>query len=277
MAALAESAAMFQKRNPFSISPDPKLFYFSQQHVSCLQSLETAIRLRSGLSLVLGDVGTGKTTIGRILMRLFHDKPDYMFRLILDPQFETELEFLGHLARLFEIKHHAASVLEIKESLQSFLYYKGVNEKKVPVLIIDEGQKLTPPMMEAIRGLLNFETNTSKLIQVVILAQLEFTDRIRSMPNFLDRIASAFVLEPFTRGELERLIDHRLRRSGVEPLHRVFTKKALDQIFEYSHGFPRKAIHLCHQAFMTRLGEQLDVIDEDVVTRNIRQREVAHV
>lgn len=277
MTGFPESAAMCRKRNPFSISPDPKLFYFSRQHVSCLQSLESAIRLRSGLSLVLGDVGTGKTTIGRILMRLFHDKPDYLFRLILDPQFENELEFLSHLARLFEIKHNASSVLEIKESLQSYLYYKGVNEKKVPVLIIDEGQKLTPPMMEAIRGLLNFETNTSKLIQVVILAQLEFTERIRSMPNFMDRIASALVLEPFTRDELERLIDHRLRRTGDKPLHRVFTKRALDQVYEYSHGFPRKAIHLCHQAFMTRLGEHLDMIDEDVVTRSIRQREVAYV
>lgn len=266
-----------QHRNPFSISPDPKLFYFSQQHVQCLQSLESALRLRSGLSLVLGDVGTGKTTIGRILVRLFYDKPDYMFRLILDPQFESETEFLGHLSKLFEVRHSAKSLLELKESLQSFLYYKGVNEKKIPVLIIDEGQKLTLPIMEVIRSLLNFETNEFKLIQVVILAQLEFADRIRTMPNFMDRISSSYLLEPFSRDELDRLIDHRLRRTGGPALTDVFTPAALDHIYSHSHGFPRRAMHLCHQAFQSKIGEHLAIIDADVIARNIRKQEVAYV
>lgn len=265
------------KKNPFSMSPDPQLFYFSGQHVACLQTLESSIRLRSGLSVVLGDVGTGKTTVGRILMRLFQDKPDYMFRLILDPQFVDELEFLAHLSRLFEIKTKAHSVLEYKEALQSFLYFKGVNEKKIPVLIIDEGQKINEPMMEIIRSLLNYETNESKLIQVVILAQMEFADKIRLMPNFMDRIAAAYVLQPFNEEELYHMISHRLRRSGYEDLYRVFTKNALKQIYAYSHGFPRKAINLCHQAYLAKISEQLGIIDEDVLTRNMRRKEVSHV
>ncbi|MBL7995241.1 AAA family ATPase [bacterium] len=265
------------KKNPFSMSPDPQLFYFSAQHVACLQTLESAIRLRSGLSVVLGDVGTGKTTVGRILMRLFQDKPDYMFRLILDPQFVDELEFLAHLSRLFDIKTKANSVLEYKEALQSFLYFKGVNEKKIPVLIIDEGQKINEPMMEIIRGLLNYETNESKLIQVVIFAQLEFADRIRLMPNFMDRISAAYVLQAFDEQELYHMIGHRLRRSGYEDLYHVFTKSALKQIYEYSHGFPRKAINLCHQAYLAKISEQLGIIDEDLLTRNIRRKEVSHV
>jgi general secretion pathway protein A len=265
------------KRNPFSMSPDPHLFYFSAQHVACLQALESSIRLRSGLGVVLGDVGTGKTTVGRILMRLFQDKTDYMFRLILDPQFVDELEFLMHLSRLFNIKTKANSILEYKESLQSFLYFKGVNEKKIPVLVIDEGQKLSEPMMEVIRGLLNYETNDSKLIQVVVFAQLEFADKIRTMPNFMDRIATSYVLHPFNEDELYRMISHRLRRSGHEDLHRVFTESALKQIYAYSNGFPRKAINLCQQAYLAKITEQLTIIDEDLLARNVRRKEVSYV
>jgi general secretion pathway protein A len=278
MYALAENIKLMPaKRNPFSMSPDPQLFYFSGQHVACLQTLESSIRLRSGLSVVLGDVGTGKTTVGRILMRLFQDKTDYVFRLILDPQFTGELEFLSHLSRLFEIKTKAQSVLEYKEALQSYLYFKGVNEKKIPVLVIDEGQKLDASMMEIIRGLLNYETNEFKLIQVIILAQMEFAEKIRSMPNFMDRIAGAYVLEPMTEEELLRMIDHRLKRSGHEDMYRVFTKSALKQIYSYSQGFPRKAIYLCQQAYLSKISEQLRIIDEDVLTRNLRRKEVTHV
>ncbi|NUM80061.1 AAA family ATPase [bacterium] len=265
------------RKNPFSISPDPQLFYFSRQHVECLQALESSIRLRSGMSVVLGGVGMGKTTVGRILIRLFQDKPEYIFRLILDPQFNSELEFLAHLSQLFEIKTKAQTVLEYKEALQNFLYFKGINEKKIPVLIIDEGQKLSPAMMEIIRGLLNYETNEFKLLQVVILAQMEFTEQIRSMPNFMDRIAAAYVLDPFSEEELIRMIDHRLRKTTSEHVLDVFSEPALKQIYEYSHGFPRKAINLCQQAYLVRVNEQLERIDEDVLTHNIRRKEVTYV
>lgn len=265
------------RKNPFSISPDPQLFYFSRQHVECLQALESSIRLRSGMSVVLGGVGMGKTTVGRILIRLFQDKPEYIFRLILDPQFNSELEFLAHLSQLFEIKTKAQTVLEYKEALQNFLYFKGINEKKIPVLIIDEGQKLSPAMMEIIRGLLNYETNEFKLLQVVILAQMEFTEQIRSMPNFMDRIAAAYVLDPFSEEELIRMIDHRLRKTTSEHVQDVFSEPALKQIYEYSHGFPRKAINLCQQAYLVRVNEQLERIDEDVLTHNIRRKEVTYV
>lgn len=265
------------RKNPFSISPDPQLFYFSRQHVECLQALESSIRLRSGMSVVLGGVGMGKTTVGRILIRLFQDKPEYMFRLILDPQFNSELEFLAHLSQLFEIKTKAQTALEYKEALQNFLYFKGINEKKIPVLIIDEGQKLSPAMMEIIRGLLNYETNEFKLLQVVILAQMEFTENIRSMPNFMDRIAAAYILNPFSEEELIRMIDHRLRKTTHEHVQDVFSEPALKQIYDYSQGFPRKAINLCQQAYLVRLNEQLDRIEEDVLTHNIRRKEVAYV
>ncbi len=264
-------------RNPFSMSPDPGLFYFSFQHVECLQALETSLRIRSGLSVVLGDVGTGKTTVGRILIRLFQDKPEYAFRMILDPQFGTEEEFLGHLIQLFEVRTTASTLLDRKEALQEFLFFKGLHEKKIPVLLIDEGQKLSPAMMEIIRGLLNYETNEFKLIQVVIFGQLELAEKIRTMPNFLDRISSSHILRPFSEYELVRMLDYRTRRCGYHDIHDLFTDRALAEVYARSNGFPRRAINLCHQAMLVKLNEELDIIDEDVLTHNIRHKEMAYV
>lgn len=263
--------------NPFSMSPDPHLFYFSRQHVECLQLLESTIRLKSGLNVVLGDVGTGKTTLGRILIRLFKDKPEYIFRMILDPKFTSEDEFLSHLLQLFEVKTEATSCLGRKDALENFLYFKGVRERRIPVLIIDEGQKLTSAMMEIIRSLLNYETNEFKLIQVVILAQLELAAQIRQMPNFMDRIAGSYVLQPMDQEDLMRMIGYRLKKCGYDDLHGVFTKDALLKIYDHSRGFPRKAINLCYHAMMVKMNDQLDVIGEDVVTYNIRRKEVTYV
>ncbi len=265
------------QRNPFSISPDPHLFYFSRQHVECLQLLESALRQRSGMNVILGHVGTGKTTVGRILVRLFQDRSQYIFRMILDPQFESELEFLEHLAQLFEIKSTAQTVLEYKEALQSFLYFKGINEKKIPVLILDEGQKLSEPMMEVLRVLLNYETNAFKLIQVVILAQIEFAEKIRRAPNFMDRIASSYVLQPLSKDELVHMIDHRLRKSECGTAEDLFTRDALEFIYDYSQGFPRKAINLCYHAYLIKTMEPVLRITDDMLADSVRRKEVLYV
>jgi type II secretory pathway predicted ATPase ExeA/phage tail protein X len=237
-------------REPFSNSPDPEFFFDSRQHTACLQSLEMAIRLRQGLNVVLGEVGTGKTTLCRQLIRRLDDGGQKItLFLILDPDFHTPREFLTHLAALFAIPELAvtASDREIKEALKEYLFAQGVAAEKIIVLIIDEGQKLPGFCLETLRELLNFETNTHKLLQTVIFAQQELMEELQKRPNFTDRISNLLSLAPFGFADTRRMIQHRLRHAGATEGQDsgLFSLPALWIIHRLSGGYPRKIVQLC--------------------------------
>lgn len=237
-------------REPFSNSPDPEFFFDSRQHTACLQSLEMTIRLRQGLNVVLGEVGTGKTTLCRQLIRRLDDGGQKItLFLILDPDFHTPREFLTHLATIFDLPELAvtASDREIKEALKEYLFAQGVAAEKIIVLIIDEGQKLPGFCLETLRELLNFETNTHKLLQTVIFAQQELMEELQKRPNFTDRISNLLTLAPFGFADTRRMIQHRLRHAGATDGQDsgLFSLPALWIIHRLSGGYPRKIVQLC--------------------------------
>jgi len=138
-------------REAFSTSPDPAFFYRSTAHQTVIQRLEISIRLRRGLCLILGDVGTGKTTMSRILLKIFQEEPDFDFHMILDPRYKSEFQFLSALTRILNIPDPGRSTLDYKEAIEKHLFQKGVDENKTIVLLIDEGQELSPTMLECLR------------------------------------------------------------------------------------------------------------------------------
>ena len=162
-------------REPFSNSPDPDFFFQSRQHVDCLQKLELALRLKRGLNIVIGAVGSGKTTLCRTLLKKFASDRTIESHLILDPLFNSPLAFLESICSLIVDKHISnRDEHGFKEQIKHHLYQKGVNENKTIVMIIDEGQKLPVFCLEILRELLNYETNDHKLLQIVLFAQEEF-------------------------------------------------------------------------------------------------------
>ncbi|MFC1884010.1 ExeA family protein [Thermodesulfobacteriota bacterium] len=242
-------------REPFSNSPDPDYFFFqSRQHVDCLQKVELAVRLCRGLNVVIGDVGTGKTTLCRRLIRNFTKEANIETHLILDPYFSTHLEFLTTVAELFGIENGGSDLSDwkFKEEIKKYLFKGAVDEGKIIVLIIDEGQKLSESCLEILREFLNYETNEKKLLQIVIFAQNEFRKSIEAHENFADRINLYHILGPLNFRDARAMIKFRLEIASSEGKSSVrFTLPALWAIYRASRGYPRKIINICHRAILT--------------------------
>jgi len=236
-------------KEPFSNSPDPAFFYPSKQHAGCLQKLEIAIRLRRGLNVIIGDVGTGKTTLCRHIVRKFADDPNVQNYLILDPGFKNSLEFLTEVGRLFGLinEDEKPDEWEIKERIKKHLYAQGVGQDKIIAIIIDEGQKIPYFCLEILREFLNYETNDHKLLQIIIFAQKEFKSILATHANFTDRVNICHELEPLGFFDTIKKIQFRLSKASegrVPP--NIFTWPAFWAIYLATRGYPRKILHLCH-------------------------------
>jgi general secretion pathway protein A len=241
-------------KEPFSNSPDPAFFYESAHHVTCLQQLELAIHLRRGLNVVMGRVGTGKTTLSRELVRRLDGQSDVRVHLILDPSFASVEEFLVAIEEMVLGESlPGLSVWQRKERIKKRLFTAGVEESILSVLLIDEGQKLSLDCLEIVREFLNYETNTGKLLQVIIFAQEEFGQTLRQMENFQDRINLLYHLGPMSFGEMRAMIRFRLRQSAQPGVKRLpfFTLPALWLTYRMTRGYPRKVIHICHRVLLT--------------------------
>ena len=244
------------KKEPFSNSPDPEFFFHSRQHLDCLQKLELSLLLRRGLNVIIGEVGTGKTTLCRQLIRRFAQKQEIETHLILDPHFLNASEFLATVTKMLVGKKPVAGShdWQIKEHIKQCLFRKGVDQKKTVVLIIDEGQKIPAFCLEILREFLNYETNEYKLLQIVIFAQKEFENTIRKYPNFADRINLYHELKPLSFRDTRLMIKFRLEKSSNSRRKlNLFTYPALGAIYRITGGYPRKIINLCHQSILSMI------------------------
>ena len=243
-------------REPFSNSPDPDYFYHSSQHLDCLQKLELSLHLRRGLNVIIGDVGTGKTTLCRQIIRRFANRKDMETHLVLDPLFKDPADFLAATAKLLSGRKlpEGTTDWQAKEFIKHTLFRKGVDQKRTTILIIDEGQKIPVFCLELLREFLNYETNDYKLLQIVIFAQKEFEGVVRSHPNFGDRINLYHHLKPLSLRDTRLMIKFRLEKSSSAPQKLdLFTLPGLIAVHRTTGGYPRKIINLCHQCILAMI------------------------
>lgn len=260
-------------KEPFSTSPDPAFFYGSTSHNVALHRLQIAIKLKRGMSLILGDVGIGKTTLSRRLFQLLKGEEKVSSHLILNPMYESESELLTALLKLFRIPSRSGplSVVESLEMLERYLFEEGVREGRTVVLLIDEAQRLSPSSLEVLRALLNYETNEFKLLQLILMAQMELLPRIRGVMNFWDRISLRYVINPLDEADTEAMIDFRLRQAGYDSRKNLFTARAISEIYHFSQGYPRRIARLCHDALEQLAVSGKEDIDETIVQSLIQQ------
>lgn len=260
-------------KEPFSTSPDPAFFYESVSHKAALYRLQVPIKLKRGMSLILGDVGVGKTTLSRRLFQVLKREENVSSHLMLNPVYETETEFLTALLKLFRIAPQSGtlSVVESLEVIERFLFEKGVKENQTVVLLIDEAQRLSPASLELLRTLLNYETNEYKLLQLILMAQMELLPRIRKMRNFWDRICLRYVLHPLDKSDTKAMITFRLRQAGYDSREELFTTKAMEEIYQYTQGYPRRIATICHDALEQLVLSGKEDVDEEVIRTLINQ------
>lgn len=256
---------------PFALEADPEFFYASREHKECLQRLKLSVALQKGCSVVLGDIGTGKTTVAETLRMELRNDERFVVRKILNPRFKSEFQFLKELAGLFEMNHRRTT-LDLHNGLREFLYKTTVEEEKIVTLIIDEGQLLSMNYLEILRLLLNYQAPKFFFLNLIIFAQLEFLHKLRKKKNFADRVALKYMLNTLNREETRNMIDHRLRVAGAANPGKYFTERAVERIFEISGGRPRRICTICSNLLESAVITKMTFpLGEDLVEHVARQ------
>lgn len=262
------------KREPFMDTANPYFFYETGSNEECLHRLEVSLRLGRGLNVVLGEVGTGKTTLANTLEQTLLQEEEFILGKLLDPAFSSEVQFLEALLRAFGVEYSSKASLDLKNDLKNFLFEKGVEEQKSVILVIDEGQKLSMENLETLRILLNYQAPQKKLLNIAIFAQPEVLERIREKPNLADRIAFFHLLKPLTKEETFGFIDFRVRRAGKGETE-FFTREAKESVYEYSKGRPRKIVTLCHEAVQEMVIQEKSRVEGELINTIIdRKKEI---
>ena len=254
---------------PFDVTPDPKFLYLSPGHQEMLASLMYGIRERRGFVTIVGEVGTGKTTLlNTVLDRLDENtKVTYIFNS--DATFEEMLSMalvdLG-VARLEE----SLSKIEAISRLNNFAIQQLAMGGNV-VFIVDEAQNLDHRSMENLRLLSNLETHKRKLVQIVLSGQPELDAKLNKpeLRQLAQRISLRRYITPLSETETYEYIQHRLAIANHKGPS-VFSRRAQQLIWEYSKGVPRKINILCDNAFLIGYGLRKRIINEGVMEEAIQ-------
>lgn len=250
------------KERPFSISPDPRFIYLTAQHTEALAKVQYAIGQKMGVSAIYGNIGAGKTSLARRLWTLYADNPQYNFAMIVHPNFPSTFQFIKEIRREFGLDKPPRSLSDALDEFQDFLLEEH-NKGKTNILIIDEAQNLKPSNYETLRQLLNFETNTQKLLQIALFGQNELATKIDKQPELKDRITIFGALTPLTYDDAAALIDFRWKVAGGDK--HPFDPQAVEAIFKYSKGLPRKISKLCDNALIRAFSSEIKTINRDLI------------
>ncbi|MBI5102653.1 MAG: AAA family ATPase [Nitrospirae bacterium] len=250
---------------PFSIAPDPRYLFMSEQHRDALAHLVYGINSDGGFILLTGEVGTGKTTVCRCLLEQLPKDCDIAF--ILNPKV-TAVELLATLCDELHINYPDgnSSIKVFVDLITSYLLDAHSRGRRT-VLIIDEAQNLDPDVLEQVRLLTNLETNQRKLLQIIMLGQPQLREMLgrEDLKQLSQRITARYHLGPLSRKDVPAYIAHRLAVAGVRT--RLFPDTTIGRIFGHSGGVPRLINVLCDRALLGTYAQGKETVDNETLVK----------
>jgi general secretion pathway protein A len=252
------------KENPFNLSPEPRYLFLSEQHRDALNCLIYGIKEKKGFVLISGGIGLGKTTICRSLLGSLDDSVEtaLIFNTAISDidLLETVLGEYG-----ITIKSKSKTKKNYIDALNDFLL-RNFAAGKTTVLLIDEAQNLSHGVLEQIRMLSNLETETEKLIQIILIGQPELANALMlpALRQLNERITVRYDLKPLSLLEVREYIQHRLMVAHG-PGSLKFTKEAFNLIYKFSEGIPRRINALCDRSLLIAYTKNTSKIDRKIV------------
>jgi general secretion pathway protein A len=257
------------KENPFNLLPEPRYLFLSEQHRDALNYLIYGIKEKKGFVLISGGIGLGKTTICRSLLSSLDDSVETA--LIFNTAV-SDIELLETVVKEYgiTIKSKSKTKKIYIDALNKFLlsnYAAGKNA----VLLIDEAQNLSHGVLEQIRMLSNLETETEKLIQIVLIGQQELANTLMlpALRQLNERITVRYDLKPLSPSAVRNYIEHRLK-IAEGPGTLKFTKGAFSVIYNFTEGIPRRINALCDRALLIAYTKNVSKIDRRIMTLAVK-------
>ena len=258
---------------PFQISPDPAFLWLGETHKEALAILKYGLLDNSGFLLLVGDVGTGKTTLINGFLETL-DKSTIVAK-ITDPGLEV-LDFYNFLATNFKMNKSFTTKGDFLVHFIHFLHKANKADKKV-LLIIDEAQRLSHEMLEEIRLLSNIEKQDKKLLNIFLVGQSELNAILAETRNraLLQRITTRYDIGPLKKNDIKDYIQFRLSVAGTERV--IFNSGAIREIIAFSECYPRRVNVICNRALLTGFVKEKDKIDAAIIKESAKDLTLSKV
>jgi general secretion pathway protein A len=253
---------------PFATTPDPSFALATREHELALAKIAYYTEERRGIFLLMGEIGTGKTTIAQLALNRWRSDPErFSVAHITDPSPRSPAAFMRLVLASFGLQT-TRNLLDLKATFRGFLV-EQFKARRTVILLIDEAQTIHSANLDTLQAMVNEQTQTAKLLQVVLLAQPNFEFKLAQKRALRSRIAGGTTLNPLTFEDAIRLLRHRMRIAGGD-FDRVFPESTHKTLFGATNGVPRDLCVLSDGALLNALAMNRREVDRQALEATLK-------